>query len=439
MYYSRNIDSELENWKQLSSRKPLILRGARQVGKSSAVRNLASLFVHYVEINFDEDNTIHKLFDNNQTPEEICQQLSLLTNTPIIEGKTLLFLDEIQACIPAIASLRYFYEKLPNLHVIAAGSLLEFVLAELPSFGVGRVRSLFVYPFSFSEFLTAQGEDRLRKLISEASAQTPIPDIIHAKLTKILKTFLIVGGMPEAVNSFIENGDLIEVQRVLNDLIISIQDDFSKYKNSVPTARVREVFDAIAQQTGTKFTYTYPNSTLNNKQIKEALSLLTMAGLVYPVIHSDSNGIPLGAQINPKKRKFLFLDCGLLQRILGLQPTDILLEETLKNINKGNIAELFVGLELLKTASPYEKQSLYYWHREAKNSQAEVDYVIQIGKQIVPIEVKSGTKGGMKSMRIFLDEKNVDLGIRISLENYTAYDNIMTMPLYGLPVSISSL
>ena len=436
MYFSRNIDAELLAWKQLNNRKPLIIRGARQVGKSSSVRHLGSHFTYFVEINFDENTDYAKLFEQNLTPEEICQQLSLLTNTPIVEGETLLFLDEIQSCLPAIASIRYFYERIPNLHVIAAGSLLEFALAELPSFGVGRVRSLFVYPLSFAEFLSAQGQNELRKLVEQASIDSPIPDAIHTKLLKILKIFLIVGGMPEAVHSYIINGDLLEVQRVLNDLVISIQDDFAKYKHNVPTERIREVFDAVAQQTGTKFTYSYPNATLNNKQIKEALNLLMMAGLIHPVVHSDSRGIPLGAQINPKKRKFLFMDCGILQRILGLNAADILLQNTLDTINKGNIAELFVGLELLKTASPYEKQSLHYWHREARNSQAEVDYVVQIKDKIVPIEVKSGTKGAMKSLRIFLDEKSVKFGVRISLENYTAYDNIRTMPLYGLPIKM---
>lgn len=340
------------------------------------MRQLAQHFEYFAEINFDENPDYAKIFENRPSPQEICQQIAVLTNTPIQEGKILLFLDEIQSCTEAIGSIRYFYEKMPDLHLIAAGSLLEFALAEIPSFGVGRIRSMFLYPLSFSEFLRAKDETLLLEMISTASASNPIPELIHRKLLKTLRTFITIGGMPEVVKSYVQQGDLLEVQRILNDLLLSMQDDFAKYKANVAPARIKEVFDAVALQMGTKFTYTYPNSTLNNKQIKEALELLTMAGIIYPVIHSSANGIPLGAEINPKKRKFLLYDTGIFQRLLDLNISEILLENTLNAINKGNIAELYAGLELLKINSPYEKTALYYWHREAKSSQAEVDYVI---------------------------------------------------------------
>lgn len=434
MYLARNIDTELLHWKGLSSRKPLLLRGARQVGKSTVVRQLAQHFEYFAEINFDENPDYAKIFENSLSPQEICQQIAVLTNTPIQEGKTLLFLDEIQSCTEAIGSIRYFYEKMPDLHLIAAGSLLEFALAEIPSFGVGRIRSMFLYPLSFSEFLRAKDETLLLEMMSTASASKPIPELIHQKLLKTLRTFMTIGGMPEVVKSYVQQGDLLEVQRILNDLLLSMQDDFAKYKANVAPARIKEVFDAVALQMGTKFTYTYPNSTLNNKQIKEALELLTMAGIIYPVTHSSANGIPLGAEINPKKRKFLLYDTGIFQRLLDLNISEILLEDTLNAINKGNIAELYAGLELLKMNSPYEKTALYYWHREAKSSQAEVDYVIQLDNKIVPLEVKSGTKGSMKSMRVFLAEKGLDQGIRLSLENYSEYENIESKPLYAFPL-----
>lgn len=398
------------------------------------MRQLAQHFEYFAEINFDENPDYAKIFENRPSPQEICQQIAVLTNTPIQEGKILLFLDEIQSCTEAIGSIRYFYEKMPDLHLIAAGSLLEFALAEIPSFGVGRIRSMFLYPLSFSEFLRAKDETLLLEMISTASASNPIPELIHRKLLKTLRTFITIGGMPEVVKSYVQQGDLLEVQRILNDLLLSMQDDFAKYKANVAPARIKEVFDAVALQMGTKFTYTYPNSTLNNKQIKEALELLTMAGIIYPVTHSSANGIPLGAEINPKKRKFLLYDTGIFQRLLDLNISEILLENTLNAINKGNIAELYAGLELLKINSPYEKTALYYWHREAKSSQAEVDYVIQLDNKIVPLEVKSGTKGSMKSMRMFLAEKGLDQGIRLSLENYSEYENIESKPLYAFPL-----
>jgi predicted AAA+ superfamily ATPase len=432
MYLNRNIDNELKNWSLSKNRKPLILRGARQVGKSSSVKNLAKQFKYFVEINFDENAGFEELFNRNLSVTEVCEQISVLTNTPIIEGETLLFLDEIQACIPAISMLRYFYEKMPNLHVIAAGSLLEFALAELPSFAVGRVRSIYMYPLSFDEFLLAYNENKLLETLNKASVSKPLSELVHQKLVNYYKKFLIIGGMPEAVAAYIKNNDLLEVQRVLNDLVISIQADFAKYKNKVSSARLLEVFNAIAQQVGKKFTYSYPNATLNNLQVKEAIELLKMAGLVYGVTHTAANGIPLGAEINAKKTKWLIFDTGIFQRILGLNIADLLISNDFNVTNKGNIAELFVGLELIKAVDCYEKTDLYYWHREAKNSQAEVDYICQFGNIIVPIEVKAGTKGSMQSLYLFLKEKNLSQGFRLSLENFSVVNEVKILPIYSV-------
>jgi predicted AAA+ superfamily ATPase len=432
MYLERKIDVELEIWKKLPNRKPLILRGARQVGKSSSVKNLVKNFKYFIEINFDENPTYATVFENGLDPVGICEQLSVISNTPIIEGETLLFFDEIQSCIPAISSLRYFYEKMPNLHLIAAGSLLEFALSEIPSFGVGRVRSIFMYPLSFEEFLLANKEKSLVEALKIATTKTPFPEIFHQKLKVYLKKFLIIGGMPEAVKTYITNGDMLEVQRVLDDLILSIQADFVKYKIRVSPTRIREVFDAVVKQVGNKFSYSYPNATLNNVQIKEALALLELAGLVYFVTHSASNGIPIGAEINSKKRKILIFDTGIFQRIQGLNIAQLLIEDDFNSINKGNIAELHVGLELIKNVSCYEKTYLYYWQRDAKNSQAEVDYVIQKQEKIIPIEVKAGTKGSMQSLYLFLKEKKLDFGIRLSLENFSEMEKIKIVPLYGV-------
>jgi hypothetical protein len=432
MYLVRNIDKELFKWSLLKNRKPLVLRGARQVGKSSSVKNLSKQFKYFVELNFDENAGFAELFNKNLSVNEVCEQISILTNTPIIEGETLLFLDEIQACIPAISMLRYFYEKMPNLHVIAAGSLLEFALAELPSFAVGRVRSIYMYPLSFDEFLLAYHENKLIEALNKANVSKPLSELVHQKLVNYYKKFLVIGGMPEAVSIYITNKDLLEVQRILNDLYISIQADFAKYKTRVPPARLLEVFNAIAQQVGNKFTYSYPNATLNNLQIKEAIELLKMAGLVYGVTHSAANGIPLGAEINPKKTKLLIFDTGIFQRILGLNIADLLISNDFNVTNKGNIAELYVSLEFIKAVDCYEKTDLYYWQREAKNSQAEVDYVCQFGNTIVPIEVKAGTKGSMQSLYLFLKEKNLSQGFRLSLENFSVLNEVKILPIYAV-------
>jgi len=429
MYIERLIDRDLLEWSTATSRKPLLIRGARQVGKSTAVRHLAEKFEFFIEINFDEQPQYASLFKENISIDETIEQLSLITNTNIIEGKTLLFLDEIQACLPAISALRYFYERKPNLHVIAAGSLLEFALSELPSFGVGR---MVVYPLSFTEFLGAMNEKALVNAIRQSSANEPLNEIVHNKIKMYLKKFLIIGGMPEVVQTFISNRNLLEVQRLLDDLIISIQDDFTKYKKRIPSERVKLVFDSIVQQVGMKYRYSDQHSSLTSVQIKQVIDLLEMAGLVHPVTHSSCNGVPLGAESNIKKRKYLVFDTGIFQRMLGLDVASVLMKDDFEVVNKGNIAELFVGLELLKLKSCFEKTPLYYWHRESKNSQAEVDYVVQLQNKIVPIEVKEGTKGTMQSMFLFMDEKHSDLGVRLSLENFSQYEKVRVYPLYAV-------
>ena len=432
MYLKREIDSELLNWSRDTSRKPILLRGARQVGKSSAVRELSKHFEFYLEVNFEEQKRVHSLFEGDLSPHELCENLSIMYNIPVIEGRTLLFFDEIQACLPAISSLRFFYEKFSGLHLIAAGSLLEFVFGDLPSFGVGRIRSMFIYPFSFNDFLSASKENLLLKAKQGASVDFPLKDGVHNKLLSYFKKFLVLGGMPEVIAEYVQGHNLAECQRILDDLIISLKADFTKYRKKVPMLRISEVFESTVQQVGGKFKYAGVVSEANHKQIKEALDLLIMAGLVIPVTHTSANGIPIGAESDFKKRKMLIFDTGVFQRLSGLNIQDVLFEESFDPVNKGNIAELFVGLELLKASSCYYHQDLYYWHREALNSNAEVDYLIQKDQEIIPVEVKSGTKGSMQSLYLFLKEKNGPYGIRFSLENFSSYGQIRSYPLYSV-------
>jgi len=344
----------------------------------------------------------------------------------------LLFFDEIQTCVPAISSLRYFYEKIPQLHLIAAGSLLEFALEELPSFGVGRVRSVYMYPLSFNEFLQAGNYNQLLKAKKEATAINPLSEPVHNKLLGLLRQFLIIGGMPEVVKIYFETGSALECQNILNDIYDALQDDFAKYKTRVPSSRIADVLEAVVLQNGGKFNYSKTKAEANHKQIKEALDLLVKAGLVIPVTHSSANGIPLGAEKNIKKQKMLFLDNGLFLRSAKLQLGEILLHNNIDLINKGGLAELFVGLEMLKYASPFERQQLFYWSREKPGSGAEVDYVIQQQFDIIPIEVKSGRQGKMQSMWQFFKAKNIDKGLRISLENYGNVNGVSILPLYAL-------
>lgn len=432
MYIRRKIDIELEKWKIESAHKPLLVRGARQVGKTKTIREFAKSFENFIEINFEETPRLKALFADDLSPASICENISAIYKTNIVPGKTLFFLDEIQECPQAIASLRFFYEKMPDLHIISAGSLLEFALSIIPTFGVGRIRSMFMYPLSFSEYLDGAGEHQLLENIRRANPTKQMNKILHARSIELLQKFICLGGMPEVIATYIETGNLHKCQQLLDDLIISIKTDFAKYKKRTPVTRLSEVFQSVVSQAGQKFVYSKACSQANHNQIKEALQLLITAGLVVPITHSSSNGLPLGAEANPQKQKMLLFDTGIFQRIMGLDLADFLLSKKFDAINKGNVAEQFVGLELIKMTSCYQNPSLYYWHREARNSNAEVDYVITVANEIVPIEVKSGTKGAMQSLFLFLKDKNLQRGIRISNENFSVYDAVEVYPLYAV-------
>jgi predicted AAA+ superfamily ATPase len=432
-YINRKIDNDLLSWMRENNRKPLLLRGARQVGKSRAVKRLSEHFEYFLEVNFDLNNEARELFAKGDlSPFRLCQELAAIYQMPVIPGKTLLFFDEIQNSLPAISSLRFFYEEYGELHIIAAGSLLEFAFQEIPSFGVGRVRSMFMYPMNFFEFLNACNHQLLLQAVQKADCKNPLPEAVHKKAIELLRIFLILGGMPEVVSAYVNDNDLLSCQRILDDLVISLRTDFAKYKKKVSTLQLSAAFDSVTAQMGKKFVYTNISNDYNSRGLKEGMELLIMSGLVIPVVHSAANGIPLGAEIDNKKKKLLLLDTGIFQRLLGLPLSDLLISDDFSLVNKGNIAELFAGLELLKSSSCYERKNLYYWHRENKSSNAEVDFVIQHGQDIIPIEVKSGGKGAMQSMRLFMSEKQPPFGIRTSLENFGELPEIKIVPLYAL-------
>ncbi|MBO4331844.1 MAG: ATP-binding protein [Paludibacteraceae bacterium] len=347
-------------------------------------------------------------------------------------GKTLLFIDEIQACPDAINKLRYFYEQYPELHLIAAGSLLEFVLAELPSFGVGRVRSVFVYPLSFEEFLCANGEDMLVSAYKGASPTKPLFDVVHNRLLQRYRTFLLTGGMPKVVRKYVDTNDLRKCQPVLTDLVVSYRDDFKKYRKRIPEERLSTIFEAVARQQSGRFVYSNVNDNLSLSQVKFSLDLLIKAGLVYPIVHTTADGIPLYAEINERYQRMVVFDTGVLLRMMGVSMASLYVKGVDGLVNKDALAEAFVATELVKNASCYEPSRLFCWHREKKDSQAEVDFVVQCTDRVVPVEVKSGTKGSMQSLRIFMGEKGSDFGVRTSLENFSLYGNIRVFPLYAI-------
>lgn len=439
-YYPRAIDKYLLEWKNEKRHKPLLLRGARQVGKSSAVRQLGKAFTHFVEVNFERDREIMSIFAGNLKPQDIASRLSVFYGSPIIPGKTLLFLDEIQACPEAIHSLWFFYEDYPELHVIAAGSLLEFALKKMSSFGVGRVRSLFMYPMSFDEFLVATGHTGWADAKQSASPDNPLFEALHGKLVETFRSYLMVGGMPEAVTQWVDTGDYLKCQQVQDDIMLAYEDDFSKYETKADPMLLRQTLRSVALQIGSKFVFSQVQGNYRSEKIKAALELLKDAGLIRPVIHTAANGVPLGAETNEKFVKYLFLDSGLLLRLLGLENTSgpsemsrfILVSTASDLVNKGHVTEMVAGLEMLKYNTPTQRHDLYYWQNLSRGAQAEVDYVIVKDMNIVPIEVKAGTSGSMKSMYQFMSDKKLGYGIRTSLENFGKLDKIDILPLYAL-------
>ena len=432
MYLKREIDRHLEAWASESGRKPLLLRGARQIGKTTAVRHLAEKFESFIEINFEDDAAFNTVFNGDFDIPKILAAIELKKRTKIVPGKTLLFLDEIQLCPRAISCLRYFYEKMPELHVVATGSLLEFAFGEIADFGVGRIRNMFMHPMSFAEFVSAMGAEVSLERARDATFASPLFPDGHEMMLDYLKSFLIVGGMPAAVCAFAQTKSLLAAQEQHRDILVSLKADFGKYKKRIPAARIVTVFNSVIDQTGRKFTYSDSKAGLSYAQAKDCATLLEMARLIYRVDSCHANGIPLGADVKANDNKFLPLDTGLYLTASGLDISDWILEPPAKFINRGALAEMFTGHELVKAASPFDERRLFFWHREARNSNAEVDYVVQFRNCVLPIEVKSGVKGSMKSLRIIMEEKKLSLGVRTSAENFGSIDNVRIIPLYRI-------
>ena len=429
-YISRSIDKTLEEWKESTTHKPLLLRGARQVGKSSAVRHLGTQFKYFAEVNFESAKSIATFFKGDLDVKLISSKISNYIQVPIIPGQTLLFLDEIQACPEAIMALRFFKEDYPELHVIAAGSLLEFALQSLPTFGVGRIHSVFMYPMTFDEFLVAMDMGGLLAMRREATVTHPLDAPFHDKLVNLFRTYLMVGGMPEAVATWRETTDFLKCQQVHQDIILTYEDDFNKYGRRVNPELLRLTLHGVCHQIGQKLTFSRISEGYRSAQIREALNLLTLAGLVIPVVATSANGVPLDAESDEKRAKYLFLDSGLLLAILHLDGQlghdliKLIMTATPQDlINKGSITEMVAGLEISRYKSPVMRPRLFYWEKTG-NSIAEIDYLSIRSMKVLPIEIKAGTQGGMKSLWIFMREKHLNNAVRCSLENFGSFDYI---------------
>ncbi|MCD4702369.1 MAG: ATP-binding protein [Candidatus Aegiribacteria sp.] len=424
MVYRRALDYLVE-WKDRKSRKPLVIRGARQVGKTWLARELATTcFDDLVEINFEYEIEAASLFES-RNPKEILQLLEIQYGRKIVPGKTLLFLDEIQSAIDVFSTLRYFYELLPELHVIATGSLLEFHFGEDEiNVPVGRVEYMFLGPMVFEEFLHALGKTELIQYLESYTVDKIIPEAIHLQLLKLLAQYILVGGMPESIFLLVETGSYRECDILKQSILSSYIDDFAKYGRRMNVDLIRDIFTKLPYLVGLKFKYSAISRTSKAREIRKMIMNLFKAGIATPIFSSSCNGIPIKAEKSVNIFKILFIDVGLLCRACGMNSIDMLSADKLMMINSGAVAEQFAGQHLLSEREFYEKPELYYWVREKKNSSAEVDYVTTLRGNIVPMEIKAGKTGSLKSLHMFLKTKDRSFGVRFNMDIPSLAENV---------------
>ena len=426
----RDIEENLLRWKNQQDHMPLLLRGARQVGKTFVVEKFGKEhFESIVMINFELQPEMIRCFDNLD-PTEIINAIFLTTNQKITPKNTLLFLDEIQDCPNAIRSLRYFKEKCPQLYVIGAGSLLEFILNDANfRMPVGRIQSLYLKPLSFKEFLVGGNNQQLREFIEQVNIDTKIPTMVHEKLLKLLHDYMILGGMPSVLKKYFATQNMSECQEMQTILLNTYRQDFGKYAKKTDHRYLQRLYEKIPGLIGENFKYSKVDPDIRSRDIKDALYMLQNAGITYPVYCTAASGVPLASFVNEKKFKVLFLDIGLMTRA-GKLNIEILRNEDILLADRGMPAEQFVGQELLAYGSPFEESNLYFWSREQRSSMAEVDFVTTVDANIIPIEVKAGTTGRLKSLHLFMDEKKSLCGIRLSQHPIGRVNNIISLPLY---------
>lgn len=421
--YKRQAIDYIVNWYQKTQRKPLVIRGARQVGKTTAVRMAASqLKLAVIEINLERHTDLEPLF-NQYRINDLLFNFSLITGVSLnAESPAIIFLDEAQAIPSAYACLRYFYEDMPNLAVILTGSLLDQVLNnyQLPS-PVGRVEFYYMGALTFDEFLIAIKAEKERYALDSLSLDNMhlIPNSLHERLLGLVRQYTLSGGMPRCVQIGIDtqfnHADILKYQ---TELLQTYKEDFSKYQGTQKASTLSAFFNGILAQVGQQFSHKQAheiarNSSGDNRQLNTAIEHFEAARLFYRVIHTHANAIPLGTETKIRISKFLFIDIGLLLCAQRIPPQSVM-NAPLELANKGALAEQFVGQQLLYSQLGYIKPELYYWQPPRSEAQAEVDFIYCHQNQIIPVEVKSGSRGSIKSLQSFVIKKQADIAIRIS-------------------------
>lgn len=396
--FKRNLLTDLQKWKDNPGRKPLVLRGARQVGKTTTINHFAASFAQYIYLNLEKEEDAKPFREINDI-HQLTEAVFFLKDKSRQSGPTLLFIDEIQEEPKAIGQLRYFYEQVPNLYVIAAGSLLEAVLDESVTIPVGRVEYKLIRPAAFNEFLDAMSETAALGQLE----QIPLNDFAHDKLLRLFHTYALIGGMPEVVDHYADNRDLSALGSIYESLIVSYLNDVEKYaRNATLTQVMRHCIRASYLEAGVRIKLQgFGNSNYGSREVGEALRTLEKAmllHLVYPTVHTT---LPILPDLRKSPRLHV-LDTGLLNHFAGLQKS-VLGARDLQSVYQGKIAEHIVGQEIL--ASRFNAlHQLRFWIREKKESSAEVDYVVPYEDMLIPVEVKSGATGKLRSLHLFMDQ-----------------------------------
>jgi len=409
----RHQEQDLINWHNNPRKKPLLVRGARQVGKSTLVRNFASnqnLTLH--EVNLEKHPNLASVF-NSMGSSNILREIEFISGMGPITKNSLIFIDEIQAIPKAVTALRYLYEEKNDVSVIAAGSLLENTLVnENISMPVGRIEYLYIGPMTFSEVLIAKNRQDLLKAVEQATPNNTFSPTAHQLLLDLQRDFLVVGGMPEATAVHLETKSFTEVQNVHRSIVESYKNDFQKYTSSKNINRLNKVLDYMPNGVGKKVKYSAIDPHERSANIGEAYNLLSLAQVIFSAFRSKAEGVPLAASQDYKVFKSFFIDCGLLATMSNIGPIS---KEQIKQhsfVNEGAIAEQFIAQHLLYFYGSRVKPVLHYWLREGRSNNAEVDFIVQSNREIIPIEVKSGTSGSLKSLQQFMATKNPNTSIR---------------------------
>lgn len=417
----RSSLGQIIKWHGSRRRKPLVLRGARQVGKSTLVEEAAAqLNLPLITVNCEKNLFLDSVFKTLDIPS-ILSELEAVAARGAINSSSILFLDEIQTTPHALQALRYLHEERPDLAVIAAGSLLEFALSDHEfSMPVGRIQYLHLGPMSFREFTEAIAPE-LMCYLDKVGVNTPLPEAAHQKLSALHRRYLYVGGMPEAVQVYQESSSLSEVSEVHREIVETYIDDFSKYARAKDLALLQRVFSSIPRLLGQKIKYVALAKGERAAAVRSIIDLLVKAQVIIPVWHSHCSGVPLGADIDDSVFKLIFLDVGLANALCGISWHDITEMDHTSLVNEGGIAEQYVGQELARLGD--RRPQLTYWQREGRSDNAEVDYTMAIGSQIVPVEVKAGKSGTLKSLHQFVLKKEAKLAVRFDT-NQASFQSI---------------